>query len=320
MLFISMFLLFVSSCDNSVTEDSIEESFIPKEEIMIKEYVYLQQSNTILANGLREDGVKLPNAYKQDYQLSYSKELEVFSKDDAFYITTLYPGNYFFIQTDPLGDTLLNIDIIATKDQETAHILEVIERKDKHEVMNTKRASWFYTSHFMLNKKMPNFKASVFEHGATFEKDFDEILDKSKVSMVFIWEYGCPACKEAIEELKNISKEEANQLFNLYTIFYEEIKIDKGKAKFPNKFIQLTRRSQKERVTYHDFPLNYGHILFNASELTDVLNYRGYPTAFIVDGEGVIRSVIGGYIPNYKEIVLDQVHMVSQLKDVPYKE
>ncbi|HZH87755.1 MAG TPA: hypothetical protein VFD78_01110, partial [Chitinophagaceae bacterium] len=63
MLFISMFLLFVSSCDNSVTEDSIEESFIPKEEIMIKEYVYLQQSNTILANGLREDGVKLPNAY-----------------------------------------------------------------------------------------------------------------------------------------------------------------------------------------------------------------------------------------------------------------
>lgn len=178
----------------------------------------------------------------------------------------------------------------------------------------------FYTSHFMLNKKLPDFKVSVFDNGVTFEEDFKAILNKDKVSIIYIWEHGCPACKEANIALNDIPKEEANQLFNFYTVFYHDIEVEKGMPKFPNKMSQFTRRGQKERIFYHDFPLKYGHILFNASLLTDVLNFTGYPQAFIIDQDGVVRSVINGFVYDYKDVILDQVHMVNQLKDVPYDE
>lgn len=135
------------------------------------------------------------------------------------------------------------------------------------------------------NQPFPDFQLQTAKNDTLTQKIF-----KGKVSVVFAWFFNCPHCKPPIPHL-NAAREKyaANPNVKFYSFFRDDVQTDKyGELQYES--VKMGVQHLKTLPT----ALNLTTCK-NADSLFEELLYsQAFPTAMLVDQEGIIRRIVVG--------------------------
>ena len=135
------------------------------------------------------------------------------------------------------------------------------------------------------NRPFPDFQLQTAKNDTLTQEAF-----KGQVSIVFTWFYNCPHCKLPIPYL-NAAREKyaVNPKVKFYSFFRDDLQVtENGELRY-----ESVNRGEKRFVPL-DTALHLITCKNAKSFLEQLLYHQAYPTAMLIDHEGVIRRIIAG--------------------------
>lgn len=132
------------------------------------------------------------------------------------------------------------------------------------------------------NRPFPDFRLQTAKNDSLTQEVF-----KGKVSVVFAWFYNCPHCKPPIPHFNSAREKYAdNPKVKFYSFFRDDVLKDKsGELQY-----ESVKMGVKNFVPLHT-ALNLITCKNAKSFLEQLLYHQAYPTAMLIDHEGVIRRI-----------------------------
>ena len=243
---------------------------------------------------------------------SMSKNVQLIAGDSSFVIYGLFPGNGYLKMIGKNGDTIadMTIKIYAPLGWDT------LEKRAAEQVAyysnQCKSCSVdFYPSNSigmlfrntLINQIVPDFSMKSLN-----SKHFHSIEKKDEVSILFIYEYGCQACQQAIAAVKQDSFAVSSAVrlhwfckdgcyLNGDSLFYYTVRKDTLSESGHPKGVAWAKPS--------------GEIYSASYPLLPKFMISGYPRAYVVDRNGRIRFVSHGASDNMVEMLRSFVKTIN---------
>ncbi|MFH1093104.1 MAG: redoxin domain-containing protein [Candidatus Omnitrophota bacterium] len=212
-----------------------------------------------------------------DAKTKYTARLQMYSKNQELKILTIYTNTKINSGIDEAAFTY--------NAPEGANIIDISDIMAEEVVKSELEGA----DHELVGSACP-----VFSLPDLFGEIVHSDALRDKVVIINFWEHWCPPCEKELPLLESLFQ----------SVFAEEVQV-----------LTITSDAEQAMQVVEENSYSFPVLIDKEAKLAKQLDVLSIPRTFVLDGQGVIRSVYIGYHEDIKTILTEQINLLSENED-----